>query len=126
MGQPGDCRICRSPHRDEIAASHARGEPVRSIARRLALPEASLRRHLANCKPKKPRARVKAGLVTREHLERVAAEFGVPFRELLRHHVLCLGGDVFTTPGEEAHALCELAGLLEEGTPCCSGVTPCL
>lgn len=125
MGQPGDCRICRSGHRDDIAASHARGEPVRSIARRLGLPEASTRRHLAKCKPRPPRANVKAGLVTRAHLEAVAKEFKVPFREVLRHHVLCRGGDVVTTSDEEAHELCEMAGLFQEGTPCCAGGEPC-
>lgn len=115
----GDCRTCRRSDRRAIEAAHDAGEPTRALARRLGLPESSLRRHFKECRrqrPNPPRTRT----VTRAHLEAVAAEFGLTFAEVLRHHVVCRNGDVAVTSDKEAHELCELAGLLEEGATCCA------
>lgn len=121
MAAPGSCGICSSRHRERAGVAHAAGTPVRKIARDLGLPESSLRRHFKGCRwqPAERKApKPKPVLVTRQHLEGVAAEFGLTFVEMLRHHVLCRGGDVVTRDDAEAHELCELLG---DGTPCCSG-----
>ena len=122
MGRAGDCKVCYSRKAAQVDASHARGESARSIARRLALSEPTVRRHLRSCKPRSAQKR-KGGLVTRQHLEGVAAEFGLTLVELLRHHVLCMGGDVVTSSDGEAHELCELLG---DAAPCCAEEAPCL
>lgn len=117
MGRAGDCKTCYNQKRPAIEAARANGESYASIARRFAVAEASARRHF---KDGHARTKPKAGLVTRQHLEAVAAEKGIPFPELLRHWVHCLGGDVSTSTDAEAHELCEMAGLLEDGSPCCA------
>ncbi len=117
MGRSGDCKTCYSRQRPEIEAARAEGRSFAALARDFGIAETSARRHF---KDGHARPKPKAGLVTRKFLEDLAAEKGVPFPELLRHWVHCLGGDVSTSTDAEAHELCEMAGLLEEGSPCCA------
>ncbi len=113
MAAPGSCGICSSRHRNQIGEAHTREVPVRQIARSFGVPESSLRRHFRGCawrptKTPKPAPRVEVVCITRQHLEAVAAEFDLEFKEMLFHEIHCRGGNVAVASAAERDELVEL------------------
>lgn len=52
MGRLGDCKVCYERKAPAVDKAHAAGESNRSIARRLGIPEATVRRHIRLCAPR--------------------------------------------------------------------------
>jgi len=113
MGARGSCNVCFDPRRAQIDAARAGGMPVATIARTFSIATTTLGRHFKHARPKPrpaPVPKVTGPVWTREEVEKVAAELGIPFVEMLGHVIHCLKGDVSTATDEEA---CELVTLLD-------------